>query len=79
MKLRDLGTHANELTEAVGIIEKCLAELELEEVGDLRAKSCRKEAILEARMLPPEPISAAGDEFHFESPSQRMGALRKHE
>jgi hypothetical protein len=31
-----------------GIIEKCLEELTSEEVGDLRAKSCHKEAILEA-------------------------------
>jgi hypothetical protein len=36
MKLRDLVTHANKLPEAVGIIEKCLAELTSEEVRTLR-------------------------------------------
>jgi hypothetical protein len=48
MKLRALGTHANELSEGLGIIEKCLGELTTEEVGDLRATSCHKKAILEA-------------------------------
>jgi hypothetical protein len=37
MKLRDLVTHANKLPEAVGIIDKYLAELTSEEVITLRA------------------------------------------
>jgi hypothetical protein len=66
MKLRALGTHANELSEDLGIFEKCLGELTVEEVGDLRAKSCHKKA-----------ISAVCPECHLGNVSQRMGAFRK--